>query len=62
MMKGFKRTSSVTTSTDESTGEVKWERPTPAEGWSIDRPNRTPIKVATDIRSMIASMNSEKED
>lgn len=62
MMKGFKRTSSVTTSTDESTGEVKWERPTPAEGWSIDKPNRTPLKVATDIRSMIASMNSEKED
>ena len=61
MMKGFKRTSTVTTSTDESTGEVKWERPTPAEGWSIDKPNRTPIKVANDIRSMLANMNSEKD-
>ena len=61
MMKGFKRTSSVTTSTDDSTGEVKWERPTPAEGWSIDKPNRTPLKVASDIRSMINSLNSEKD-
>jgi len=61
MMKGFKRTSTVTTSTDESTGEVKWDRPTPAEGWSIDKPNRTPLKVAGDIRSMLASMNSEKD-
>jgi len=61
MMKGFKRTSTVTTSTDESTGDVKWERPTPAEGWSIDKPNRTPIKVASDIRSMLANMNSEKD-
>lgn len=61
MMKGFKRTSSVTTSTDESTGEVKWERPTPAEGWSIDKPNRTPLKVANDIRSMLANLNSEKD-
>ena len=61
MMKGFKRTSTVTTSTDESTGEVKWDRPTPAEGWSIDKPNRTPIKVASDIRSMLANMNSEKD-
>jgi len=60
MMKGFKRTSSVTTSTDDA--PVKWERPTPAEGWSIDKPNRTPIKVVGDIRSMIANMNSEKED
>jgi archaellum biogenesis ATPase FlaH len=61
MMRGFKRTSSVTTSTDDSTGEVKWERPTPAEGWSIDKPNRTPLKVASDIRSMINSLNSEKD-
>jgi len=61
MMKGFKRTSTVTTSTDETTGEVKWERPTPAEGWSIDKPNRNPLKVAGDIRSMLANMNSEKD-
>ena len=61
MIKGFKRTSTLTTSTDESTGEVKWERPTPAEGWSIDRPNRTPLKVVGDIRSMLANMNSEKD-
>ena len=61
MMKGFKRTSSVTTSTDESTGEVKWERPTPAEGWSIDKPNRTPLKAVGDIRSMLAGLNSEKD-
>jgi len=58
MMSGFKRTSTVSTSTEEP---VKWEKPTPAEGWSIDRPNRTPIKVASDIRSMIANMNSEKD-
>ena len=61
MIKGFKRTSTLTTSTDESTEPVKWERPTPAEGWSIDKPNRTPIKVANDIRSMLANMNSEKD-
>jgi len=61
IMKGFKRTSTVTTSTDESTGDVKWDRPTPAEGWSIDKPNRTPLKVASDIRSMLANMNSEKD-
>jgi hypothetical protein len=60
MMKGFKRTSSVTTSTDDAL--VKWERPTPAEGWSIDKPNKTPLKIAGDIRTMIANMNSEKED
>ena len=59
MMSGFKRTSTVSTSTDEP--PVKWEKPTPAEGWSIDRPNRTPIKVVSDIRSMIANMNSEKD-
>ena len=58
MMQGFKRTSVVTTSTDDP---VKWERPTPAEGWSIDKPNRTPLKVANDIRSMISSLNSEKD-
>lgn len=58
MMSGFKRTSTVSTSTEEP---IKWEKPTPAEGWSIDRPNRTPIKVAGDIRSMIANMNSEKD-
>ena len=61
MMKGFKRTSTVTTSTDESTEPVKWDRPTPAEGWSIDKPNRTPLKVVGDIRSMLANMNSEKD-
>ena len=58
MMQGFKRTSVVTTGTDEP---VTWEKPTPAEGWSIDKPNRTPLKVASDIRSMINSLNSEKD-
>jgi len=58
MMQGFKRTSTVSTSTEEP---VKWDRPTPAEGWSIDKPNRTPLKVVSDIRSMISSLNSEKD-
>jgi hypothetical protein len=62
MMSGFKRTSTVSTSTDDdSSRNTKWERATPIEGFDLSKPQVKPVKAVSDIRSMIASMNSEKD-
>jgi len=55
MMQGFKRTSNVST----SSGNQPWDRPSPKEGWSLEKPKAP--GAAGDIRNMIASLNSEKD-
>ena len=60
MMSGFKRTSTVSTSTDEP-AKNKWERATPVEGFDLSKPQVKGVKAVSDIRSMIANMNSEKD-
>ena len=57
MMQGFKRTSNVSTSSGGSS--QPWERPSPKEGWSLEKPKAP--GAAGDIRNMIASLNSEKD-
>ena len=57
MMQGIKRTSTVST----SSGNQPWERPSPKEGWSLDKPVVKGVKAAGDIRNMIANLNSEKD-
>jgi len=62
MVQGFKRTSVVSTSTENNKNSSGWERPTPAEGWSIDKAG--PAKYNTSgpmIRDMINSLNPEKD-
>ena len=59
MMQGIKRTSTVSTSSGGSS--QPWERATPKEGWSLDKPVVKGVKAAGDIRNMIANLNSEKD-
>jgi KaiC/GvpD/RAD55 family RecA-like ATPase len=63
MMQGLKRTSVVSTSTDsETTGTSSqgWERASPKEGFSLEKPR---VKASTGpmIRNMISSLNPEKD-
>jgi hypothetical protein len=58
MIQGLKRTSTVTTSSSDSGG---WERPTPKEGWSLEKPVKKASGTAGDIRNMLANLNSEKD-
>jgi KaiC/GvpD/RAD55 family RecA-like ATPase len=58
MMQGIKRTSTVSTS---SGSNQPWERPTPKEGWSLEKPVKKAAGAAGDIRNMIANLNSEKD-
>jgi archaellum biogenesis ATPase FlaH len=58
MIQGLKRTSTVTTSSGDSGG---WARPTPKEGWSLDKPVKKATGTAGDIRNMLANLNSEKD-
>ena len=60
MMSGFKRTSTVSTSTDEPVN-TKWERATPIEGFDLSKPQVKGVKAVSDIRSMLAKMNEEKD-
>jgi hypothetical protein len=60
MMSGFKRTSTVSTSTDEPVN-TKWERATPVEGFDLSKPQVKGVKAVSDIRSMLAKMNEEKD-
>ena len=60
-MQGFKRTSVVSTSTDESEGSGNWERPTPAEGWSIDKAGPAKYTSGPLIRNMLNNLNPEKD-
>jgi hypothetical protein len=61
VMQTFKRTSVVSTSTDdEGSRGNKWERATPKEGWSLEKPN--PVKTGAPlIRSMLNNLNPEKD-
>jgi len=61
MLNNFKRTSVVSTATDSSeSSKGSWERPTPKEGWSLEKPQ---IKTGGGamIRNMLSSLNPEKD-
>ena len=58
MMQGIKRTSTVSTS---SGGGQPWERPSPKEGWSLEKSVPKTKGAAGDIRNMLANLNSEKD-
>ena len=60
-MQNFKRTSVVSTSTDDSEGDVKWDRPTPKEGWSLDKAGPAKYASAPLIRNMLNNLNPEKD-
>jgi archaellum biogenesis ATPase FlaH len=61
MVQGFKRTSVVSTATENTKNTSGWERPTPAEGWSIDKAGPAKYTSGPMIRDMINSLNPEKD-
>jgi archaellum biogenesis ATPase FlaH len=61
VMQNFKRTSVVSTSTDESKGGGNWDRPTPKEGWSLDKAGPAKYASAPLIRNMLNNLNPEKD-
>jgi hypothetical protein len=60
MIQNFKRTSVVSTATDNKPAQDGWDRPTPKEGWSLEKPQ---IKTGGGamIRNMLSSLNPEKD-
>jgi KaiC/GvpD/RAD55 family RecA-like ATPase len=62
IMQGLKRSSVVTTATVDSTVPVKWDKPRAREGFDISQAqSKTPATAAPKIRSMLSSLNPEKD-
>lgn len=61
MINSLKRTSVVTTSTDNESSSKSWERASPKEGFDLSKPRGGDAPKAPAIRNMLNNLNPEKD-